>query len=465
MAAAAFPASEPRLVAAAERQDARAVRELLAAGSSADARQPDGTTALHWAAHWNDVHMLRDLLDVGADPNATNELGAAPLWLTALNASAKAGGLLLAAGADPNASLPSGETVLMAAARTGSVELVQALLEAGADPDSQTHWRGQTALMWAAGEGHADSVARLVRAGAEVDARSNHGGTALLLAARRGDTATARALLEGGADVDAGEPVLATNARVDVDESQTSGRTPLFIASASIVATSGFEYGLVTKPSGHEELAIFLLANGADPNRADSIGKTPLHAAAETGKARLVEALLTHGADPDARLTAAPPPLQGDFVAYTRYVGATPLWLAAAARTPNPAIVRTLAAAGDPELKADDGTTPLMAAVGMVQNEARLAPEPDALEVVRILVGLDIDINATDNRGRTAMHGAARLARNALIPVLVDRGGLVSVADLAGKTPLDVGTVARPLHPDTAALLRSFGATSGTGGR
>ncbi len=62
------------------------------------------------------------------------------------------------------------------------------------------------------------------------------------------------------------------------------------------------------------------------------------------------------------------------------------------------------------------------------------------------------------------MHGAARLARNTLIPVLVDNGAKVDIADARGQTPLDVGTVSRPLHPDTASLLRSLGATKGAEG-
>ena len=103
-----------------------------------------------------------------------------------------------------------------------------------------------------------------------------------------------------------------------------------------------------------------------------------------------------------------------------------------------------------------------MAAVGMVQNEARQAPESEAFELVSVLVEQDIDVNAVNRRGRTAVHGAARLARNSLISLLVDNGAAVDIADGRGQTPLDVGTVSRPLHPDTARLLRHLGAISGS---
>jgi hypothetical protein len=62
------------------------------------------------------------------------------------------------------------------------------------------------------------------------------------------------------------------------------------------------------------------------------------------------------------------------------------------------------------------------------------------------------------------MHGAARLARNTLIPVLVEHGAKVDIADADGKTPMDVGTVSRPLHPETARLLSRLAGTTGAGG-
>ncbi|SVA18291.1 uncharacterized protein METZ01_LOCUS71145, partial [marine metagenome] len=120
-----------------------------------------------------------------------------------------------------------------------------------------------------------------------------------------------------------------------------------------------------------------------------------------------------------------------------------------------------LEAGGNVEVPADDGTTPLMAAMGMVQNEARQAPEDEALKLVEVLMRRDIDLDAVDRRGRTAMHGAARLAKNRFIEVLASHGAEVSAADARGLTPLDVGTASRPLHPTTEALLRNLGAVSG----
>jgi ankyrin repeat protein len=350
--------------------------------------------------------------------------------------------------------------VLMTAARTGNVDVVKALLAHGAHVNATEHLRGQTALMWAVAEAHLDVVEILIRHGADVHARSMRGSTPLLFAARAGDLESARALIAAGADVNEAEPVLSLPENADQNETPPSGNSALLLASASMNATSGFEYGLAVKPSGHEALTIFLLEKGADPAKTDTIGTTPLHAAVQTGKLELVKALLARGANPNARLTKAPLPLRGDFVAYTAYVGATPFWLAAAARVPDVDIMRALVSAGaDPRLTVQDGTTPLMAAVGMVQNDARLAEESSAIEVVKFLVELGADVNAINRTGQTAFHGSARSGRNSIVQFLAEHRAKLDIKDKQGRTPLDIAE--DPLRPleSTAALLRKLAST------
>jgi len=163
-----------RLIEAVKRHDAAAIRALVGQ-VDVDTRQPDGATALHWAAHNDDQAAADLLIRAGAHVNVANELGATPLWLAAAQGSAAMVAKLLDAGANPNVALEEGETPLMAAARTGTLEAIKLLAARGADVNASEHLRKQTALMWAAANDRADVVRTLIELHAELDARSEIG--------------------------------------------------------------------------------------------------------------------------------------------------------------------------------------------------------------------------------------------------------------------------------------------------
>ena len=52
---AASPAPGAEVADAAKNKDVAALQSLLKQRVDVNAAQPDGTTALHWAAHWNDL--------------------------------------------------------------------------------------------------------------------------------------------------------------------------------------------------------------------------------------------------------------------------------------------------------------------------------------------------------------------------------------------------------------------------
>ena len=80
--------AEHAIADAAKRQDKTALRALLKQRAAVDAPQPDGATALHWAAHWDDLEAADLLLSAGANVNAKNDYAVTPLSLAATNGSA-----------------------------------------------------------------------------------------------------------------------------------------------------------------------------------------------------------------------------------------------------------------------------------------------------------------------------------------------------------------------------------------
>lgn len=462
-------ASDLRLIQAVKGHDLQAARTLVTEGADVNAVQPDGTTALHWAAYHEDAEAADLLIHAGARVNATNDLGATPLWLAAAHGSAAMIDRLLSAGADPNLALAEGETPLMAAARAGSARAVTLLVEHGADVNARERVRGQTALMWAVAEHHPDVVQALLAHHADVSARS-------VVRSR---------LINAGAD---GTQRLSTD-RTNIFEEEEGGFTPLLFAaqqgdvdSAALLVAAGADVNdraptgasalVVAAHSGHPRLVGFLLDKGADPN-SDAAGYTALHAAIVRGDLELTKTLLARGANANAVLTKATGVRRAstDWAMNPAWLGATPLWLAA--KFADVETMRVLARLGAaPGFTMPDGTTVLMAPVAVGPDRRRgviLAP-PDPAEVERrtlaavtLAAGLGVDVNAANAAGDTALHGAASRRLDSVIQFLANRGARLDVKNKKGQTPLAVVTAGREQAAEAAArtadLLRKLGAT------
>jgi ankyrin repeat protein len=396
------------LIDAVRRADVAAVRAELQRGVDVNAAEADGTTALHLAAYQNAVEIAAALVRAGARVDAENRYGVRPLSLASQGGHADIVRLLLDAGASANAAAAEAETPLMAAARSGSVAAVDALLAHGAAVDAREPWRSQTALMWAAAEGHTDVVRRLVGAGADVKARSKNGFTPLLFAAREGRIGTVGALLELGSRLDESLAVSSIETAGGVARTQSEPSLDAFLLAAG---------------NAHFELAAFLLHRGANPNAAPR-GWTALHqvswvrkmgeagsndppprGSGEMTSLEFVKALVAHGADVNARVSARRLPVGSSRL---NFVGATPFFLAA--RTADLELMRLLLELGaNPRTATAEGTTPLMVAAGVGSSLPGEEPgtEGEVLEAVKMTLALGDDVNVVDANGDTAMHGAA----------------------------------------------------------
>jgi ankyrin repeat protein len=455
------------LADAAERRDTALVRTLIAAKADVNAAQIDGTTALHWAAYHDDPAMAALLVRSGANVNAVNRYGVPPLSLACATGNAEVVKVLLPAGADANATLKGGETVLMVAARSGNLEAVKALLARGARHDVRER-RGQTALMWAAAEGHADVVRALIDAGADVSAILDSGFTAFFFAVREGHIAVVRTLRAAGVDVNAPlqRPASVPGRPVNIPPYKPAARgtSPLLLAVQN----------------GHFELAIALVEMGADPNDRRA-GFTPLHTItwvrrpdssdasepAPIGSGRLtslefVREIVKRGADVNLRLAKGTPNVPNTSSRIDAE-GATP-FLFAADRS-DTALMRLLLELGaDPLLPNFTRTTPLMAAAGLGTTEPleEAGEESEALEAVKMLLDLGAEINAVDDNGDTAMHGAAYGNYPLVVQLLADRGADPQVwkeRNKFGRTPLFIaegyhGRLLRPDRPTIDAVTR-----------
>jgi uncharacterized protein len=466
------------LMEAARANDEPAALQALDAGADVREKMVDGTTTLHWAAHWGSDSLAQRLIKAGADVNARNMYGDTPLQEAAERGDAALIGMLLKARADVESANDEGQTALMTVARTGSVESARLLIRSRADVNAVEKWRGQTALMWAAAQSNAEMVRLLIKSGAKVNTvsavrdwerkvtaeprpqnRPPGGFTALLLAAREGCAECAGALVKGGADVNLSDP---------------DNVTPLLMA----ILNARFDTAAV------------LIEAGADVNRWDTWGRAPLYSAIDYNTTprggrpdrpssdrvtalEVATMLLDRHANPNMQLKLFPPYRSlgqdrgGDSMLT---VGTTPLIRAAKAGD-SPAVKLLLERGALVDLPNNLGITPLMAAAGIgsttLDIRARFRNEDLCLETGKLLVKAGANVNAHRDNGQTALHGAAQWGWSAYVKYLAQAGASLDVKDRSGSTPLDIamgrtggtgraGVAGAEAHPETAAVIREL---------
>jgi ankyrin repeat protein len=254
-------------------------------------------------------------------------------------------------------------------------------------------------------------------------------------AARSNDLESVKLLLAAGVDVN-----ILTQAG-DGEGARTatgSGYTPLLVATLR----------------ANVDLALYLLDHGADPN-IDAAGLTPLHWASTSwegfasnpvygfedpmsgipdrqAKLRLVKALLSHGANVNARITKRPPSFA---TGYTDGVGATAFLLAAS--VDDVEMMHILLDAGaDPKISTATKATAIMAATGLNHGIGEsLVTEAEAKAAVKLLIDLGLDPKGETTFGENALFGPAYRGWNTLLAQLIDLGVNVNAVSKAGVTP------------------------------
>lgn len=419
--------------------DREAALEMIRKRVDVNARQADGTTPLHWAVYKVDAELVKALLARGAKPNVVNHFGSSPLAEAVKIADLEIIRMLLKAGADVEAPNQDGQTALMLAVRTGVFDVVKLLVDHGANVNAVEQWRGQTPLMWAAADGKPEIVELLVKKGADVNARAvvndwenqitsepraqykpSGGLTPLLYAARAGCLRCVSALLDGGADINKPNP---------------DGVTPLMIAI----------------DNQHYDVAKYLLEKGANPHTWDWWGRTALYIAVDmnsfinrfgpggggdappspartkgkTTALDIARMLLEAGVNPNPQLNMHRPGRGGNSGRFTDdglTTGTTPLLRAAFSH--DIAAAKLLLEHGAlVDLPNVMGVTPLMAAAGMSMSPRDLRRSVGGDVQAKAIAMIDLFLAAGADVNARVTDTASHTARIARPSSMTNRQG------------------------------------------
>ncbi|KAI8498597.1 Unconventional myosin-XVI [Branchiostoma belcheri] len=234
-------------------------------------------------------------------------------------------------------------------------------------------------------------------------------------AVERGDVQTVRRGLQAGRDVNQSFP-----------GSSWYGRTALHLASWN----------------GQTGVVELLIQHGANLEARDKNGWTTLHLACRYGHTGIVELLIQHGADMEARTKLGSTALHlasgygqtgvvelliqhgADIEARDKY-GETALYLAC--RYGHTGIVELLIQHGaDMEGRDTDGQTAL-----------HLACRYRHIGVVKLLIQHGADMEAGHEYGRTALRLASEKGQTGVVELLIQHGADVEARDDFGRKPLD----------------------------
>ena len=176
---------------------------------------------------------------------------------------------LLDAGVAVDSRDARGRTALLAATHANRIEAARLLIERGANVNAKDAIQ-DSPFLYAGAEGRLEILRLTLAAGADLQSTNRYGGTALIPAAHHGHVETVRELLK---------------TRIDIDHVNRLGWTALL--EAIILGDGG---------PAHTEIVRLLVAHGANVQRADAQGVTPLAHAEQRRQRTVVEILRRAGA-------------------------------------------------------------------------------------------------------------------------------------------------------------------------
>ena len=281
------------LMMAARTGNLAVVRMLLAKGANVNAQTANsGATALMWAVAAPHPEVVKVLIETGADVHVSSHKGFTPLLFAARNGDIEMARALLAAGARVNDKGSDGTHALPLSIIYQHDAFALFLLEQGADPNgamdgvSALHAASGNVTTWLAGWYRTHGRGRAIEGGGSIGERGLEPEKRLKVIA---------ALLKGGANPNArittsgvvlgylGTPRRGAFEQNAVGTGNVRGATPLWVAAFSSNGGGLFGENAAYVIDSSPTILSALLAGGADHRITTDDGTTPLMAAAGLG--------------------------------------------------------------------------------------------------------------------------------------------------------------------------------------
>ncbi|KAF5281784.1 hypothetical protein FQR65_LT14531 [Abscondita terminalis] len=449
------------------------VELLLSYGANINAKDLESNTPLHLACRiYDNVPIIEQLLQQQANPDLTNADGDTPLHC-ALKANlpnaarmflpTKRLEMLFSANysrpMDLNIRNNDGDTPLLLAIKHGHVLFVRELLQNHVNA-SVINNSSNSCLHNAADQSNGVVFKELIYRSAYVNERNKNGETPLLVALNNARTEVVQVLMANGADVNVSDKDFVSCLHHAVTWGRAQIIKDLLERGANINQKNkdGVSVLMHAIINDQSNIAILLIRRGADVNAVDDVGSSALHHAALLWKHHVIRELVSHGAQIDK--------LNDD--------GDTPLLIAL--KNSHVTCVKTLLSLGaDASICDKNGSTCLHLAslqnldilqkflaiinvncVDLEGNTPLLISLRQSTSIVtRFLLDFGADIFATNKRGFSAVHYAAKTGSELFLTEFIARGADVNQKTKSGDTPLLIHLMENPRRSVVKMLIDS----------
>jgi len=414
------------LLAAADGGHAEVVKLLLKNGAKVDMGDSYGYTPLYYAIWSDDEAAVKSLVSSGADVNTrpSNEKDYPPLAYAIWQWHKGNVEILLDAGADINTKDEKGYTPLYWAAFSSSKDVLDLILAKGDYPNT---------IHLAACKGDLDRVKTLIERGTNIDIKDEFGCVPLHWAALAESPEVADFLIGKGADVNAKDarnltPLIAARGLPVIKLLVSKGAD--IQAQDSYPESTKLHWACI---EGDKDVVEFLISKGAEVDRKNKRGQTPLWLAASYGHREIVELLIKKGANINVSNNRGLTPLamarqrkQNEVVDILLKHGAVETLHGAAASGNIDEIKRLLSQGTDINAQNERGQTPL-----------QLALNSDQMEVAELLVANGANVDAIDGQTGKAMLLSVG-GRKERVEFLLSKSADIEAKDDNGLTLLNL---------------------------
>ncbi|WP_423999214.1 ankyrin repeat domain-containing protein [Maribacter sp. IgM3_T14_3] len=431
-------------LAITSKADTSVIKYLLSLeGNGVDKKTHDSRIYLHWASYSGDAELVQYLLDNGASVTALDSHRFTPLAFGAnagltnpavYNAFEKKGVNLAEEKNEHGANV-----LLLAAASLKNEKELDFFLSKGLALDSKDN-DGNGIFNYASKKGNIDFLKLLVEKGVDYKSLNNNGGNAFMFAS------------QGGRGFSNDLPVYTYLKGLGLEPNivQKNGSTPLHNLA-----------------SGNKDAAIFelFLKAGADVNQADEEGDTPFLNAAARNELAIVQLLAKNVTNINAANNSGETALMlaahdntADVVAFLIDKGAE---INAKDATGNTAAFYLADSFSKRNAAAFDAKLALLKSKGLkfdtVQGEGNtlyhVAAKKNDLDLLKKVSDFNIDINAKNDEGVTALHLAAMKAENdKLLKFLLTKGADVKSTTDFEETVYDLASENEVLQKGNTSL-------------